>query len=114
MRRLTAVSLLILLLVETTGCHNWQPDTRPLPAIGSGKPGEFYRITLASGRVVEVTNVRLHGDSLLATTDSGKVVRGSVEYAMVPIGFPVQEVTRVERRSVNAAGRVVAALLITG
>lgn len=103
MRRLTALVLLVLMSIESTGCHvyAWHQDGSPVPLAGQRRPNDVYRVTLTSGSVYEVTNIRFRSDSLLGMADSWKVVRGSTEYTAYPIAFPVDTVARVERRSFN-------------
>lgn len=102
MRRLTALVLVVLVSIESSGCYAWHQEGSAVPIAGQGQPNDVYRVTLVSGAVYEVTNIRFRSDSLLGTADSWKVVRGTTEYTAYPIGFPVGEVARVQRRSYNA------------
>jgi hypothetical protein len=107
MRRIIALSLLMLFSMESTGCYAWHQDTRPVPTLQSAKSTDDYRITLTTGRVVELTSLHVQHDSLLGA---------AVEYGMAPTGFPVTQVTRVARRSLNAGatGVTVGAVALLG
>lgn len=111
MRRRIAVSLLLLFSLESTGCYAWHQDTSPVPKLQNAVSTDEYRITLAGGRVVQLTNVLVRHDSLLGITDSTKT-------ATLVVGFPVTHVTRVERRSVKVVATVAtvaaSALLVGG
>jgi hypothetical protein len=80
------------------------------------KPADRYWVTLATGSVVQATNLHVQHDSLFGTADSFTVVRGSIGNTMVPLAVPVAGVTRIARRTFNAVGTValVAGALIVG
>jgi hypothetical protein len=101
-RRITAVTLTLLLLVQTTGCVSWDPQTRPQPALQKAKPKTTYRITLAGEMVYQLTNVRLQGDSLFGVA-SPPPTTGPRKVAPIQVAVPWSQVKRVERRSDQTA-----------
>jgi hypothetical protein len=103
MRRIIALSLLALFAVESTGCYAWHQDSSPVPKLDRGKPTDRYRITLTTGRVVQLTNLHVQHDSLVGVA-VGRLVRGSL--TPVLMGFPVTQVTRVERQSFGSVATV--------
>jgi len=114
MRRLTALVLLVLVSIESSGCYAWHQDSKTVPITGQGLPNGVYRVTLVSGSVYEVTNIRFRSDSVLGAADSWKVVRGTTEYTTHPIGFAVGEVARVERRAPSTVAVISGVALMIG
>lgn len=104
MRRVITLSLLLAFASESTGCYAWHQDPSPIPRLQNAKPSDVFRVTLASGRVVDLTDVRVRADSVLATQDSITIVRGEIKRTAVPIGFPVTQIAATEHRSVNGGG----------
>lgn len=113
MCRVIALSLLLLFSLESTGCYGWNQAANPVQTLQSAKPTNLYRVTLGDGRIVEIANAHVHGDSLLGMADSMKVVRGDTEHRLVPIGLPLAQVIRVERRATNAAATVLLAVALS-
>lgn len=115
-RRTVAVLLLVLFSLESSGCYSWHADTRPFPMLDHGNPADRYWVTLATGSVVQATNLHVQHDSMFGTADSFTVVRGSIGNTTVPMRVPVAGVTRIARRTFNVVGTValVAAVAIVG
>jgi hypothetical protein len=117
-RRVTSAALTLLFLIQTTGCRNgWHPVTNPIPMLANTKSTDYYRVTLANGKVVQLTKRRVHGDSVFGMTDSMKVVRGGLEVAPYLMGFPMTQMTHIERHSVSANVKnslVAPAVMVTG
>ena len=96
--RLIATAIAMLLLIQTTGCVSWQPQTGTIVSMRKAKPTDSYRFTLAGGWVYRLTNVRIQGDSVFGTTKPETMRPGSGRATAVPIGFPWSQVRGVERR----------------
>ena len=101
--RLIATAIAMLLLIQTTGCVSWQPQTGTIVSMRKAKPADSYRFTLAGGWVYRLTNVRLQGDSVFGTTYPEAARQGSVRATAVPVGFPWSQVRGVERREDETA-----------
>lgn len=104
-RRVTTAALTLLLLLQTTGCV-WHPVTNPIPTLQRAKPTDDYRVTLVTGEVIQLTKLRVQGDSLFGMADSTKFVRGSLEAVPYPVGIPAAQVLRAERHSVSGLSYV--------
>jgi hypothetical protein len=113
-RRATAAVLTLLLMIQTTGCTTWRPSTQPVPKLQSAKPTDSFRFTLASGERIALTHVQIRGDSVLGQAESRRVVRGEAVFTQVPAGFPLTQVTRIERRAVNAGGIIGSIVFVGG
>ena len=103
-RRITAMALTLLLLIQTTGCVSWQPKTYPIPSLQNAKPTDRFRITLDGVQVFDLTQVRMHDDSIFGMAASVTKDRGSVRDTLIPVSFPWAHVSRVERRHTDVVG----------
>jgi hypothetical protein len=102
-RRVTAIALALLLPMQTTACvSEWHPITTPIPTLTGAKPTDTYRVTLIGGEVLQITKLRVRGDSLFGRADSVKLVRNTLLGVQCPVGVPVWQVARVERHSLSA------------
>lgn len=106
MRRLIAVALLAVYTLETTGCYSWHQEPSPYPRLAGAKPTALYRVTLAGGRVVDLTSPHVGRDSLTGIADSVTVVRGEIFHVTHPFAVPLPQVARVEHRAANVVGTV--------
>jgi hypothetical protein len=79
----------VLLAASTAACVGWRPiEGAPGAAVGPGRI-EHARLTLYSGRRVEVRDVSVRGDSLVGFRGRG--------YDISHAAFHVRDVARVER-----------------
>lgn len=109
--RMIAVSLTLLLLIQTTGCVSWQPKANPVPSLHIAKATDTYRVILSGGMTYRLTNVRIHDDSVFGVLSLPSRSPSGDRNAGTTVGFPVSQVSSVEQRS-DDTGRVVLVTLI--
>ena len=113
-RRITAATLTLLLLVQTTGCVTWQPQTNPIPSLRNAKPTDRYRVNLTGGRVLLLTNVRIQGDSVFGTTLPVVTRNGTARDSVALVGVPWSQVRGAERRSDQTVAVLLASVVVIG
>lgn len=112
--RLTATALTLLLLIQTTGCVTWNPETRRRPALQNAKPNATYRITVAEGMVYKLTHLRIQGDSLYGVVAPPTPKSGAKKVAPIPVTIPWSEVKGIERRTDHTAVALLSTVAFIG
>jgi hypothetical protein len=105
LRRSVAVMLVVLLLIQTTGCVAW--NTVPAPAPGAQAPKEpdaHYRVTTRAGATVLLDGVHYRNDSILGMPTGVKATQ--------EVALPLATVIAVEKQETDASGLLVAAAVI--
>jgi hypothetical protein len=90
--------LVVLLMVQTTGCSSWQAVAQPLPAAVAQHPGRKLQVVLLDGRVIDADSAKADTDWLVTYQPEG--VRT----------IPVSRVKSVEVRQ-GSAGKTIGLVL---
>ena len=60
-----SIATVLLVLLPFQACTHWVQQSQPVPNLLAAKPDSKLRVTLVTGRVVELSSPRIIGDSLV-------------------------------------------------
>ncbi len=83
----------LTLMAFLSACHKWVPLNAPVEDAVAASRLESVRITMSDGRILELKNAIVEGDSVIG-------------FAPQRIALPVEQVQTVERRKTDALGIV--------
>lgn len=102
---------LVLLPLWLSACSRWTEVRAPAPLLSSNVRPVNLRVTLRDGRVSELWQPRLSGDSIYGLAKvPGRVEPGRASHQ--PFGEPLANIARIESKGAN--GAVVAFGLLAG
>ena len=90
-----------LLLPLLVACRTWRAEPLPLGRAPDRAVRGHFRATRADGTRVELTRVRIEGDTL-----RGELRASEGEAQRTPVAIPVDSVRGIERRRVSVARSV--------
>jgi len=64
-KRVVATGLVLLLMVQATGCTSWKTVAQPAPAAVAQHPGRKLQVVLLDGRTIKADSARTSADALL-------------------------------------------------
>lgn len=105
-RRSIAITLAVLLIVQTTGCAGWTAAAAPTPEALQKDPGAQYRISLKMGDILYLEQVHYRNDSIIG-------MPAGVDHPK-ETGAPRSAVASMEKQKVNAAVAIVGSLALFG
>jgi hypothetical protein len=112
--RFKAVSVLGVCLLATGCVQKWAPRGGPVPQAAAAQQGRRVRLSLTDGKEVELTHMRVEGDSILGVASAPPrryaVATADVQAIAVPEGDPMRGVSMLA--AIGIAGIAVSLLLL--
>lgn len=112
--RLKSVGVLGVCLLATGCGQKWAPQGGPVPQAAASQQGRRVRLSLADGTEVELTHMRVEGDSILGVASAPPrryaVATKDVQVIAVPEGDPIRGLSMIA--AIGLAAIVVSLLLL--
>ena len=71
LKRVVAMCLAVLLMVQTTGCTSWNAVTQPLPAAVARHPNRKVQVVLHDDRTINADSAKAGADALVTYQRAG-------------------------------------------